>query len=116
MNSLHQRQPIMYVDEVHRGIKDLCTFLKSYRPSFDDYLESVLAISLKETERKALIEGGCGKMISTTGELVMNPRMYAHFVTFSLQFFDLVCGGSAPLSEKSGPMPVNTPVNTDNKR
>jgi hypothetical protein len=120
-------------DEVHEAIKDLCTFLKSYRPSFNDYLESVLAISLlprttktqwrrffralsiirnkashsdsslTENERKALIDGGCRRMISTTGELVMNPRMYAQFVTFSLQFFDLVCGAAAPGSDKSGP-------------
>lgn len=120
-------------DAVHRGIKHLRTFLKSYRPGFDDYLESVLATaslpretkaqwrcffralsivrnkashsdpSLTETERNALTEGGCGVMISAAGELVMNPRMYAQFVTFSLQFFDLTCGGASPTSDKSAP-------------
>lgn len=113
-------------EEVHRGIRHLRTFLKTYRPGFDDYLESVLTTvslprrtkarwrrffralsivrnkashfdtSLSDPERKVLIEGGCRTMVSKSGDLVMNPRMYVQFVTFSLQFLDLICSTSAP--------------------
>jgi hypothetical protein len=115
---------------VHRGVKHLRTFLKSYRPGFDDYLESVLATvtmppetmaqwrrffrafsivrnkashsdpSLKDSERKALTDGGCGVMISASGDLAMNPRMYAQFVTLTLQFLDLICSAAPPAPKK----------------
>ena len=55
-------------------------------------------------------------MISAAGELVVNPRMYAQFVTFSLQFFDLVCGAAAPGSRQDwARCPLTLRVNTDNK-
>jgi hypothetical protein len=119
-------------DAIHCGVKHLRSFLKRYRPSFDDYLESVLTTvslpnitkarwrrffralsivrnkashsdtSLTETERKALVEGGCGVMISKSGDLVMNPRMYAQFVTFTLQFLDLICSTTASVTGSDG--------------
>lgn len=113
---------------VQRAVKTLHTYLKRQHTRFDDYLHAVLDpislpretktqwrrffralsivrnkashsdVSLTGIERKALLDGGCGVMISSSGELVINPRVYAQFVTFALQFFDLVLD-TAYLSE-----------------
>lgn len=117
-------------ETVHRGVKHLYAYLKTQRPGFDDYLEAVLDttslarktktqwrrffralsivrnkashsdVSLTEPERKALVDGGCEVMISPSGELVMNPRMYAQFVTFALQFLDLILAPTPPSTSK----------------
>ncbi len=96
----------------------LAKHFSSYRPVFADYLEATLAraalektskkhwrgffralsivrnktshsdVSLTDTERNDLRNGGFEVMVDEHGELVLNPRMYAQVVHFTLQFFD----------------------------
>jgi hypothetical protein len=111
---------------VRRALKDLRAVMRTYRPSFDDYLEGALSTvtlndktkktwrrffralsiirnktshaepALTDAERVRLREGGFAVMISGSGELVMNPRMYRQAAGFVLDFFDLLHSHNAP--------------------
>jgi hypothetical protein len=115
----------------HRGIKHLRSLLRTYRPGFDDHLEGVLGTvglpdgvkktwrrffraltilrnksahfdpSLTDSERIRLREGGFTALIDSSGQLVMNPRMYVEVATFILDFFDLVCNEANVLRNAS---------------
>ena len=105
---------------VRRAVKDLRALMRTYRPGFDDYLEGALSTvnlpdktkktwrrffralsiirnktshaepTLTDAERARLREGGFAVMISPSGELVMNARMYEQAARFVLDFFDLL--------------------------
>lgn len=107
--------------DIQRAVKDLRAVLRTTRPGFDDFLEGALstvplprkvkatwrrffrALSivrnktahsdprLTEAERIRLRDGGFTVMISPSGDLGLNPRMYLQVVTFTLNFFDLLC-------------------------
>ena len=46
--------------------------------------------ALTQQEQEALIQGGLKALVSTNGDLQVNPGMYKQFAEFSLIFFDLV--------------------------
>ena len=109
-----------HIPAAHRAIKDLRALLRTYRPGFDDHLEGVLSTvnlseetkktwrrffralsivrnktshsdpTLTEDEQSRLRGGGFGVMVSQTGDLVANPRMYFQVAGFTLDFLDLV--------------------------
>jgi hypothetical protein len=107
-------------ESVHRALKELRVLIPANRPFFNDYLNAALSNSqlgkktktqwrrffgalsivrnkashsdttLTESERKKLAEGGFAVLISDTGELVMNPRMYVQAASYILDFFDVL--------------------------
>lgn len=112
---------------IQRALKDVQALARNSRPQFDDYLNAVLSNSklekrtkrdwrlffralsivrnkvshsvaeLAESEKVRLIEGGFSVLISQSGKLVINPRIYAQIANHILNFFDLV----SPRHDKS---------------
>lgn len=114
-------------DSLKDALKVLKAIAQKGRPQFDDYLNTVLSDSnlekktkkvwrkffralsiarnktshsittLTDGERLELRDGGCAALISESGDLVINPRMYAQIVNHILNFLDLV----SPVKDKS---------------
>lgn len=114
-------------DTVRRALKELKAQIPN-RPFFDDYLNAALSASqldkktktqwrhffralsivrnkgshsdpaLTESERQKLADGGFGVLVSPTGELVINPRMYVQIASHLLDFFDLLSLPFKPLT------------------
>jgi hypothetical protein len=106
---------------VGHAVKNLRRLIRTKRPGFNDYLEGALSAvslskeikkawrlffralsivrnkashsdpSLTEAEREILRQGGFNAMVSDTGELKMNTRMYQQVAALILDFFDVLC-------------------------
>ena len=120
------------VGDALSSVASLRRHFEAYRPMFSDCLEAVLSAthltnkdkkvwrrffralsivrnkashsdtSLTENERSELGAGGCAPFVAEDGTLIMNPRMYAQVVHFTLQFFDVAYKASASRDTADG--------------
>jgi hypothetical protein len=124
---VHLNELAKLVGDEHRALKKLHRLIGKGHPSFDDYLNSALEVScfttkqktvwrrffkalstvrnkvshsdttLSDAEQEALKTGGLGAMVSSKGELMVNPQMYHQLATFLLDFFDSLLNSKKPI-------------------
>lgn len=120
LSEIEEIERINENNEINEHINNIKEILMTNRPSFDDYLNSVLRAitlpkktktiwrkfflalstvrnkcshsdtSLNEREKTKLREGGFSALISPIGDLQINTSFYPQIIKFILDFFDLI--------------------------